>query len=208
VERTVRTDRGVFADLFHTDWASLEQLQGALDERVAAVHARRRCPVTGTTIREALVAEQALLQPLPTVHEPFDCVVARRVSRDCLVSFEGRRYSVPFALVGRTVEVRGTAEHVVIVADGAELARHARRTATRLLLTPAHFEGPSTATVRAPTPLGRRALAQLTHAPLALVHPAGLAPALPIGRPLSAYVALIDAARAEANPPSRAEVVA
>lgn len=28
---------------------------------------------------------------MPEMGEPFDVVVARRVSRDCLVSFEGRR---------------------------------------------------------------------------------------------------------------------
>jgi len=48
-------------------------------------------------------AERSLLQALPHLHEVFDCVVARRVSRDCLVSFEGRRYSVPFAWIGRPV---------------------------------------------------------------------------------------------------------
>ena len=157
VERTVRTDRGAFADLFLAEWPSLAALQTALDVRAAELHARRRCPATGATIAEALAAEQRVLQPVPAMHEPFDCVVARRVSRECLVSFEGRRYSVPFTAVGRTVEVRGTAAHVVILAEGHELARHPRHTATRLLLTPAHYEGTSTPTVRAPTPLGRRA---------------------------------------------------
>ncbi|HKT07085.1 MAG TPA: hypothetical protein VJR24_04235, partial [Gemmatimonadaceae bacterium] len=121
------------------------------------------------------------------MHEPFDCVVARRVSHECLVSFEGRRYSVPFAAVGRPVEVRGTAAHVVILADGRELARHARHTAARLVLTPAHYEGTSTATVRAPTPLGRRARVQLGTWP-------GLPTPATVGRPLDAYVTLVEEA--------------
>jgi hypothetical protein len=95
------------------------------------------------------------------VGEIFDVVVSRPVSTDCLVSFEGRRYSVPFAFVGRRVEVRGTAAHVVVHADGREIARHARRTAARLLLEPAHFEGESTERVLRPTPLGRRAQLQV-----------------------------------------------
>jgi len=166
VERGVRHERGAYADLFLRDWSSLEALQAALDERSRAVHARRRCPVTGTTIAEALHAEQRVLLPLPPAHEPFDCVVARRVSRDCLVSFEGRRYSVPFRWVGHTVELRGAAHHVVIVGDGAEIARHPRATRTLLLVDPAHFEGPSTATVRAPMPLGARARLQLAALPV------------------------------------------
>lgn len=187
VERSVRTDRGVFADLFGTDWRSLERLQAALDERAALVHDRRRCPMTGTTITDALAAERTVLQPVPAVHEPFDCVVARRVTRDCLVSFDGRRYSVPFALVGRAVEVRGTADQVVVLAAGREVARHARHTAARLVLVATHYDGESTATVRAPTPLGRRAQLQLAGLP-------GLPVPAAVARPLDDYVALVDEA--------------
>jgi transposase len=183
VERQVRTDRSAFADLLLRDWPSLEALQAALDARAAELHARRRCPATGTSVAEALTRERLLLQPLPDVHEPFDCVVARRVSRDCLVSFEGRRYSLPFRWLGRLVEVRGTAQHVVIYADGAEVARHPRHTARRLLVEPAHYEGPSTDAVLAPVPLGARARLQLaTWSTLPDPGP----------RPLTAYVTLIE----------------
>jgi len=113
-------------------------------------------------------------------------VVARRVSRDCLVSFEGRRYSVPFAWVGRVVEVRGTVDAVVIYAAGQEVARHARHTRQRLLLEPAHYEGPSTAAVLAPVPLGARARAQLAASYAALPSPSA------ITRPLARYLRLVE----------------
>jgi hypothetical protein len=61
--------------------------------------------------------------------EPFDVIVAPRVSRDALVSFEGRQYSVPFAWIGRDVEVVGTARHVLVRGGGDVLARHERHTA-------------------------------------------------------------------------------
>jgi transposase len=186
VERQVRTDRGAFADLFLERWAGLDLLQQALDVRAGELHARRRCPVTGTSVAEALAQERGQLQPVPAVHEPFDCVVARRVSRDCLVSFEGRRYSVPFAWVGRLVEVRGTSAAVVIYGAGQELARHPRRTAQRLVLEPAHYEGPSTATVLAPVPLGARARAQLAASYAALPSPSE------ITRPLTRYLELVE----------------
>jgi hypothetical protein len=79
VERQVRTDRTAFADLFVTAWPTLDALPSALDTGAAALHRRRRCPATGTTVAEALHAERQLLQPMPAVYEPFDCVVARRV---------------------------------------------------------------------------------------------------------------------------------
>lgn len=182
VERSVASKRSAVADLLAQPWRALEALQEALDVRVAEDHARRRCPITGTLIVEAWQHERRLLQPLPDVHEPFDCVVARRVSRDCLVAFEGRRYSVPFAWVGRLVEVRGTARDVVVLAAGGEIARHSRHTTRRLVLEPAHYEGPSTPTVTAPVPLGRRARLQL----------AALPEAAQIARPLRDYVTLLE----------------
>jgi transposase len=186
VERQVRTDRGAFADLFLRPWEGLEALQAALDARAAELHGRRRCPVTGTSVAAALEAERAVLRPVPAMHELFDCVVARKVSRDCLVSFEGRRYSVPFAWVGRLVEVRGTVGAVVIYGAGQELARHPRHTRHRLLLEPAHYEGPSTAQVLAPVPLGARARAQLAASYAALPSPSA------ITRPLAGYLRLVE----------------
>lgn len=183
IERSVRVTRTSDADLWTRAWPSLAGLQAALDARAVERAAQRSCPITGTTVASAHAAETAYLRPL-IAHEPFDCVVARRVSRDALVSFEGRRYSVPFAWLGHTVELRGTADAVVIVAGGTEVARHPRRTVRRLLLDPAHSEGPDTPTVRAPVPLGHRARLQL----------AGLPATAVIARPLDAYVALVQEA--------------
>lgn len=55
-----------------------------------------------------------MLTPLhhPLV-EPFDIVVRRPVGLDCLVSFEGRRYSVPFHFVRQEGEVRGLENRVL-----------------------------------------------------------------------------------------------
>jgi hypothetical protein len=128
--------------------------------------------------------------------DPFDLVVTRVVQRDCLISFEGRRYSVPFAWIGRRVEVRGTLPHFVILAEGQEIARHARGTQQRLLLDPRHYEGPSTDRVERPTPLGQRARLQLA----GLSSPSRIAllaaPARErVSRPLDAYVRLVEALR-------------
>ena len=56
-------------------------------------------------VQDAVEAIQRALQPQPTMAESFDVVVTRRVSRDCLISFECRRYSVPFAWVQLNVDV-------------------------------------------------------------------------------------------------------
>jgi hypothetical protein len=100
------------------------------------------------------VAERRFLQPLPPLPEPFDQVASRRVGGDCVVHFEARQYSVPFARVGQHVEQRGSAGIVQVLGGGWIIATHARHSATRVVIDPAHFEGESTERVVAPMPLG------------------------------------------------------
>jgi len=195
-ERSVRTFRGAFGEVFRRGAGSMEELQVLLDRESDGLLDRLECPVTGTSVREAWEAERPLLQPLPSLVEPFDILVSRTVHRDCLVSFEGRRYSVPFAWVGRRVEIWGTLNHVIIRAEGEEVARHARGTRQRLLIDPRHYEGTSTDRVERPTPLGERARLQMA----GLSSPSRLALlAAPerdqVARPLDAYVQLVEAHR-------------
>ncbi|MCE2944318.1 MAG: hypothetical protein LW828_06290 [Xanthomonadaceae bacterium] len=124
------------------------------------------------------------MAPLPVLPAPFDHVATRRVGRDGLVAFEGRQYSVPFAYLARSVEVRGGAGTVQVLADQRVIAQHPRHTERRLLVDDAHYEGPGTPTVQPPTPLGRmgRRLQELA--------------AMPVQhRPLDLYAALAEAAR-------------
>jgi hypothetical protein len=116
---------------------------------------RRRCPATGSSVWEAWQEERRHLAPLPLLPQPFDQVATRPVGVDALVHFEGRQYSVPFAYLGRRVEVRGAAGVVQILADQAIIAEHPRHTERRLVIDPGHYEGASTQRVLAPTPLGR-----------------------------------------------------
>ena len=161
VERAVRTLRESFGEVLRRGAGSIAELGGLLDVRSEHLLDRLRCPVTGGTVREALEEERQVLQPLPSGAELFDVEVARRVSRDCLVSFEGRRYSVPFAWAGQWVDVRGTAREVVVRGGGEDVARHRRGTRALLLLNESHYEGCSTDRVIRPTPLGRRGRLQV-----------------------------------------------
>lgn len=184
VERRIR-DQRLHDDPRSRAWDSLEELQAWSDERVRRSAERRRCPATGTSVAEAWDEERPYLAPLPVaLPEPFDVVVQRRVARDCTVQFEGRTYSVPFRLIERTVEVRGCARTVQVLAGGELVASHPRHSAERILLEPSHFEGEATAEVLPPPPLGRlgRRLAEIAAMP-------------PQVRPLDLYVAMAEAAR-------------
>jgi len=138
---------------------------------------------TGARVRDRQ-AELPHLGELPLLPAPFDLVATRRVSEDCLVSFEGRRDLVPFPLVGQSVEVHGCAGRVEIQADAALVAVHARHTKELLVIDPAHYEGKGTAHIMPPLPLGRmgKRLAEI----------AAIAPEQ---RPLDLYEALAGVAR-------------
>lgn len=76
---------------------------------------------------------------------------------DCTVVFEDRCYSVPFAWLDRRVEIHGCAYSVQILAGGAVVAAHPRATRERIVIGPAHYNGPSTPAVTAPGPHGHAA---------------------------------------------------
>lgn len=96
---------------------------------------------------------------------------------------------MPFAWVGRQVEVWGTHEHVVIRAEREEIARHVRGTRQRLLIDPKHYEGPSTDRVERPTPLGRGARLQMAGLSSSSARALLLLPDTErIARPLDEYV--------------------
>jgi transposase len=183
VERDVRTGRRS-GEILDRQWESWDQLQAWTDERTLEEAERRICPATGTSVLAAWEAEKPLLAAVPLLPEPFDVAVTRKVSADCTVGFEGRRYSVPFGLLHRRVEVRGCVRTVQVYADGQVVAEHPRRGRERIVIEPRHYEGEATDRVLPPLPLGKmgRRLQQI-------------AALRPEQRPVDLYAALAEVAR-------------
>jgi transposase len=138
----------------------LDGLQCWTDATLIAGAARRICPATGLSVAASWEAEKPFLRPLPELlPEPFDLIKTAPVHKDTTVHFEGRSYAVPFPYTGRVVEVRGCSERVQIVdpQTGRVLISYPRHTQERILIDPACYEGPGTAQVLPPKPLGRMA---------------------------------------------------
>lgn len=124
-------------------WADLDDFARALlafsaelDEQVHGT--------TGERPTDRFDRERALLTPLPT--RPFVGTheAVRKVSWDCLVSFGGSRYSVPWPYAAKQVWLRPSRGTHLAVRNqrGEEIARHAlsaRKGVT--VLDPAHYEG-------------------------------------------------------------------
>src|SRR5512135_398814 len=163
---------------------SLATLQGDSDAQLERWAERRTCPATGLSVQASWQEELPCLRPLPLLPEVFDVAVTRTVHTDCTVNFEGRTYSVPFVLCGRRVEVRGCACVVQVLHEGQIVAEHPRASRQRLLIDPAHYDGPGDDRVAPPVPLGRmgRRLQQI------LIQPVEQ-------RPLDLYAALAEVAR-------------
>lgn len=163
----------------------LTGLQDWTDQELARWAQRRLCPASGESVEASWRAEQARLRPLPPVLPlAFDVARTRPVHKDCTVSFEGRSYSVPFVLCGLQVEVRGCAEVVQVLHAGAVVAEHPRHSRARVVLEPAHYDGPGDERVAAPVPLGKmgQRLQEIVLQPVEQ-------------RPLDLYAALAEVAR-------------
>ncbi len=164
-----------------------EGLQAWTDADRAACAHKRICPVTGLSVAASWEAEKPFLRPLPELlPEPFDLVKTVPVHKGCVVHLEGRSYVAPFVYAERTVEVRGCSGCVQILDPQTApiLISDPRHTQERILIDPTCYEGPGTAQVLPPKPLGRmaRKLQEIALLPVEQ-------------RPMDLYAALAEVAR-------------
>ncbi len=87
--------------------------------------------------------EAAALRPIGG-HPPYVQTrrVSRRVTGDCRIEVDSNHYSVPFALVGRTVEVQLAADELKVWHRGALVASHALANGRHQVIEdPRHIDG-------------------------------------------------------------------
>jgi len=142
-----------------TDWADLNR---QAVEWCDTVNATRKKHLHASP-RELFAFERTHLRPLPLFVPEVYTLHQRLVDVEGYISVDAHRYSVPYALVGRRLEVRETKDRIDVY-DGPRLvASHARavtRTPTRVVLPehrPPRGKGPF---ARKPSPEER----ELQHA--------------------------------------------
>lgn len=124
-------------------WASWEALAAHLEWWMREVADVRTHGTTGDRPMERFGLEAAALLPLGN-HPGY--LRARRFTRkvtgDCRIEFETNRYSVPFLLVGRMVEVEVEAGELTVRSAGKVVAEHRIAMGRhRDLQDPGHAEG-------------------------------------------------------------------
>ena len=93
---------------------------------------------------ERFAEEVPTLTPLPATRYVGIHALTRKVSWDCLVSYEGSRYSTPWVHAGQRIWVRASqgVRLEVMAPTGAVIARHTlSRTKGATIIDPAHYEG-------------------------------------------------------------------
>ena len=118
----------------------------ALERHLAEWMPKADMRIHGTTHRRPIDLfnehERRALLPLRRGLDVTGQRLRRVVANDCHVDVDTVRYSVPYQLAGKRVEVRTTADEVIIEHQAKEVARHPRSMEPHHRVSqPAHFEG-------------------------------------------------------------------
>ncbi len=157
------------------------------DEVNAAAHSEI-CAVPA----ERLAVEQELFSPLPSLRPRIGKAVLRKVDKLSCVRFGSARYSVPLALIAKTVEVVVADGQLQVVHLGVEMARHDVAAPGEASIQDEHYGGARPLPRRAPRPRteAEHALVGLGEAGVSFLKAAAAAGATKLGSELPAIMAL------------------
>lgn len=113
-----------------------DEVNGRVHSEISAVPAER------------MVTERELFGPLPSLRPTIGRSELRKVDRLSCVRFASARYSVPLALVGKTVEVQVADGRLRVVHLGVEMAAHQLVAPGETSIIDDHYGGPRPASPR------------------------------------------------------------
>jgi len=117
----------VIAKLRDREFATLAELNAAIRERLDEYNARPFQKREGSRKLVFEEVERPLLAPLPAVpFEVCDWVYGRKVNLDFHVVYNTNRYSAPYKLVGKKVDLKVTETTIEIYHGGERVATHPR----------------------------------------------------------------------------------
>jgi transposase len=127
VESAVQVvERWILMRLRHQRFASVDDVNEAIEPLLEQLNRKLFQKLPGSRASAFKELDAPALQPLPS--QPYEIATFKtvRVHIDYHVEFEGHRYSVPNALVGRVMEARVTARALEVLHRGERVASHLR----------------------------------------------------------------------------------
>ena len=127
VESAVQVvERWILMRLRHQRFASMDEVNEAIEPLLEQLNLKLFQKLPGSRASAFKELDAPALQPLPA--QPYELATFKtvRVHIDYHVEFDGHRYSVPNALVGRVLEARATARAVEVLHRGERVASHLR----------------------------------------------------------------------------------
>ena len=116
----------IVARLRGRTFASVGELNAAMRPLLDAFNAEPFQKREGSRASVFEEVERPLLRPLPSVpYEACEWVRGRKVQLNCHVAYKRNYYSAPYALVGRTVDLRVTESALEVWCGGERVATHA-----------------------------------------------------------------------------------
>ena len=132
-------ERWIMAPLRQQTFFSLGDLNAALREQLERYNDRELSREAGTRRSRFLELEQTALRPLPPQRYEYASWKRAKVFLDYHIEHERRYYSVPYRLIGKSVDVRITAHTIEVFYRGQAVARHLKTSAARRFITePGH----------------------------------------------------------------------
>ncbi len=130
-------ERWILAPLRHQSFFSLADLNEALRAQLQQYNEQPLSREAGTRRSRFIELDQPALRPLP--QRPYEYATWKRakVFLDYHIEFERRYYSVPYRLIGKSVDLRITRHVIEVYYRGQSVARHLKATGSRRFITEA-----------------------------------------------------------------------
>jgi transposase len=130
-------ERWILAPLRHQSFFSLADLNQALRAQLQQYNEQPLSREAGTRRSRFLDLDQPALRPLP--QRPYEYATWKRakVFLDYHIEFERRYYSVPYRLIGKSVDLRITRHVIEVYYRGQCVARHLKAAGSRRFITEA-----------------------------------------------------------------------
>lgn len=117
----------ILAALRNEKFFTIEEMNNAIQEKLRVFNTKPFQKKRGSRWSAFEEEEKAYLQPLPA--SPYEMAVwsTAKVPFDYLITVDKNKYSVPFDLIGHTVEIRSTAQTVEVFFHNNRVASHIRQ---------------------------------------------------------------------------------